>query len=153
MKYEEAIEAIKNGATVRSTRGPIAGAKGKAVGIHVLFGEDRLQFRTDEGDVWNEALDRLVVDIPPAADAPLRLYSCDVLVWATAYVKARSPEEARRLFMEQGAGEGLEVRGEGIDSRPLRYLLIDDDAPTVTFSPAMTVTEPGEQTLNFEEAE
>jgi hypothetical protein len=63
----------------------------------------------------------------------MNIYSHDIRVWATAYVRANSEDEARealRAFL----GEGLHVSGEHIDGRP--YAALED---AVTLSPAMTV--------------
>ena len=67
-----------------------------------------------------------------------KVYSADVKVWATLYVVASSAKEARRMMREQIGGylgaEGEQFFGDGFDS---------PDMPDVSFSPAMTVAEPG----------
>lgn len=75
----------------------------------------------------------------------LNLYSIDIRVCATLYIKAESEEEARRLANEQaGLGilvpddtmnqeSGPDFSGEDFDSTRL---------PTISLSPAMTLNGP-----------
>ena len=62
----------------------------------------------------------------------LKLYSIDVPVYATAYVKADSEEEAYALLV------GMEDQAIEVNDDPYAVLLEDADAPDVTISPAMT---------------
>lgn len=68
-----------------------------------------------------------------------RIYSCDVKVWATAYIVADSLAEARRIADE--------LRGDGIDAEDRGQVSGDSfdhpDLPDVTYSPAMTVEHKG----------
>jgi hypothetical protein len=68
----------------------------------------------------------------------VNLYSIDIKVVATAYVKANSEEEAR----EKAKGlhmDGLEVSGDPLISER-RY--DDPELPEISLSPAMTIYEP-----------
>lgn len=65
------------------------------------------------------------------------LYSIDIKVVATAYIKADSEEEA----LEKVKGlhlDGIEVSGDIISERQFD----DPDLPEISLSPAMTLYEP-----------
>jgi len=72
----------------------------------------------------------------------LKLYRIDVNVCATAYVKARNPDEAA-VRVRTLTGDALLVSGPGIDGRPFEDLLADtDEDTTITLSPHMTIGKP-----------
>lgn len=63
----------------------------------------------------------------------MKIYSIDVKLAATAYVRAKDEKEARRM-VKNFATNNFEFRGEAISS-----LEFDDRRlPDVSFSPAMT---------------
>ena len=66
-----------------------------------------------------------------------KLYSLDVAIYATAYVKASSEEEAKKKVTEL-CPDSLFVEGDMIDGRVYQSLM-DDDGADVTLSPAMTI--------------
>ncbi len=72
-----------------------------------------------------------------------KLYSMEVALYTTAYIKAASPEEAKRKLEQQLLSSTIEVSEDspygficGWDYD--RLLNIDDTAFDVTLSPAMT---------------
>lgn len=74
-----------------------------------------------------------------------RVYSCDITVYATAYIRATSKREAdvlalgltRKVIEVQPATHGrceIEISGRGFT---------DPELPAVSLSPAMTLGRPG----------
>jgi hypothetical protein len=71
----------------------------------------------------------------------MNVYSIDVRVYATAYIKANSAEEA--LEIAKGLKDSaLEVDDAGSDVEISGAMLDDPDLPDVSLSPAMTVVGP-----------
>lgn len=68
-----------------------------------------------------------------------KLYSVDVAIYATAYIKAESFEEARRKIEDDFMPNGLELSGGPVCGMSYDALMANDD-PTleITLSPAMT---------------
>lgn len=73
-------------------------------------------------------------------EAKLKLYSLEISVFATAYIKAKSPEEAILLAQNQLVKQGLYVDEEAtmFDGRPYDKLM-SHGIQDITVSPAMTV--------------
>jgi hypothetical protein len=72
-----------------------------------------------------------------------KLYSIDVQVWATAYIRADSEEKALEMAKAM-KGDALVVEDDGDGLFTGRYfadLFHDDDVVDLTFSPCMTVGE------------
>lgn len=68
-----------------------------------------------------------------------KLYSLEVLVYATAYVQANSPEEAKQLLEDTLVKDGIQdASGTWFSGRPYDELLNDPGSP-IALSPAMTV--------------
>lgn len=69
----------------------------------------------------------------------MKLYSLEVPVWATVYVKAETRVEAARLA-RFARGHGMELAGnDRIDSRPFAEIMADPNALKWTLSPCMTI--------------
>lgn len=68
----------------------------------------------------------------------MNLYRVEVPVWATAYIKAASPEEAVAKARDSIVNSELEA-GENctFDGRPFEEVMADEHA-AITFSPMMT---------------
>lgn len=71
----------------------------------------------------------------------LNLYSIDVSMVGTAYVKAKSPEEARRLLEEAVKADGsVYVDNDAESTMPICGKSFDNpQLPTISLSPAMTI--------------
>jgi hypothetical protein len=70
-------------------------------------------------------------------DAGPGVYSIDVRVYATAYIRAASEAEATALAM---AGDGMELREDRHNDPPIVGDQFDDpDLPALSLSPAMTI--------------
>ncbi|MCK0441216.1 hypothetical protein MUG78_17595 [Gordonia alkaliphila] len=70
-----------------------------------------------------------------------QLYSADIVVAATAYVKARSESEARQILVD-ATKDYTVINAEGADCEeiPITGSQFDDpDLPVVSMSPIMTV--------------
>ena len=81
----------------------------------------------------------------------MKLYSINVKVVATAYIKAESEEEAKRIFLERCGDGSTPLFG----SDDIRDLIEDDQfqAPELSgfsFSPAMTFYGPVDGEFDFE---
>ena len=74
------------------------------------------------------------------ARAKLKLYSLEISVFATAYIKAKSPEEALKLAQARLVKNGLYVDENAtmFDGRPYDKLM-SHSIQDITVSPAMTV--------------
>lgn len=86
-----------------------------------------------------------------------KVYSIDVPLWATAYIKADSPEEALKIAQAQARGY-VEVSGAEPDSDvAISGLRTDDpELPDVSLSPAMTIHRVGDDApveLHFDPSE
>lgn len=73
----------------------------------------------------------------------MNLYSIDVRVYATAYIKANSAEEALELARAM-KDTSLEVDDAGTEVAISGESFNDPDLPNVSLSPAMTVHGPDE---------
>jgi hypothetical protein len=69
----------------------------------------------------------------------MNVYSIDVVVYATAYIKAESEDEALKLAKELN-GETYELKGKGVSDR----MTTDPKLPKISLSPAMTCQGPSE---------
>jgi hypothetical protein len=70
-----------------------------------------------------------------------KLYSIDVQIWATAYIRADSEEQALEMAKAM-EGDSLFVEDDGpglFTGRDFADLFHDDDIVDLTFSPCMTV--------------
>lgn len=67
----------------------------------------------------------------------MNLYSMDIPVWATIYVKAKDEKEAKRIIRAQ-ASSFLEA-GTSQDFNEMQF--DNPDMPNISYSPAMTVAE------------
>lgn len=85
----------------------------------------------------------------------MKLFSADIPVFVTAYIKASTEEEARQIVKDRVAGAWIKVPDD-FDDRPFSEALADEESDrNVTYSPAMTVA-PWEfmnEDLEIEEAE
>jgi hypothetical protein len=81
----------------------------------------------------------------------MNLYSVDVKICATAYVKANSPEEALKKVVEQYGGQpgALVEVGESDDVSGRRF--DDPELPDISLSPAMTAYGPWEDDVRHVE--
>ncbi len=71
------------------------------------------------------------------------LYSIDVTLIGTLYIKADGPEEAKRLALEACLDAGMEMSPRsGGDIEIFGGAFDSEDLPDVSFSPAMTVVSP-----------
>jgi hypothetical protein len=69
----------------------------------------------------------------------MNLYSINVRIYATAYIKADSEREARRIAREL-KGDVLQLREDEDAELPISDRQYDDpDLPDVSLSPAMTI--------------
>lgn len=67
----------------------------------------------------------------------MKIYSLGVTIYATAYIKASSEEEARQLVQDELLGNWIEVaEDELFCGKPYHDLF--EDGPEVSLSPAMT---------------
>lgn len=77
-----------------------------------------------------------------------KLYSLDVTIQATAYIRAKSAAEAQRIAAKHLTTSSLELPGgqHGADAVPVSHesfaVLLSSRSPEVTFSPAMTIVNP-----------
>lgn len=82
----------------------------------------------------------------------MKLFSTDIMICATAYIKAESEEEALKIAQAELKDRGIEFsnRYQGlddnlcIDGRPYECLLDNDEE--VALSPAMTIHGPWHST-------
>ena len=81
----------------------------------------------------------------------MRVFSADVKLYATAYIKAETEEKAKALFLEhfgtQAKSENIEDVREIVDGSKLD----DEDLPEVSLSPCMTAYGTGGEDLSFDE--
>jgi hypothetical protein len=71
----------------------------------------------------------------------MKLFSHDIAIYATAYVKAETAEQAVEM-LKLFRGDTLELPPGGlIEEREYSYLMDDPHVPLITLSPAMTVAE------------
>ena len=72
----------------------------------------------------------------------MNLYSVEIQLCATAYIKAKSPEEA--FYMAQGLGKlDLELAEDHCAEVPISGQHYDDeDLPPISLSPCMTIYGP-----------
>jgi hypothetical protein len=68
----------------------------------------------------------------------MKLYSMDLALYATAYVRATSPEEARKLVQARLINNSIEVPENDLISGA-RYSWQFKHGNAVTLSPAMTI--------------
>lgn len=69
----------------------------------------------------------------------MNLYSIDIKICATAYIRAKTAAEAKRIA-EAMAFDGLELREDEYQDPPICGKGFDDPAlPDVSLSPAMTI--------------
>lgn len=79
-----------------------------------------------------------------------KLFRADVVIYGTAYVKAETAEEARRIARERLSNQGLELN----DTEFVSGLRFDDpNLPDVSLSPAATTAKGSELLPLFEEFE
>lgn len=72
----------------------------------------------------------------------MKLYSVDIKICATAYIKAKTPEEAFEIAKSLKHG-ALELSPDEYQDIPISGRQYDDpDLPDVSLSPAMTVYGP-----------
>ena len=85
----------------------------------------------------------------------MKLFSADIPVFATVYIKADTEEEARQIVKDRVAGAWITVPDD-FDDRPFSEVLADENPDSaITYSPAMTVA-PWQfmnEDLEIEEAE
>lgn len=74
----------------------------------------------------------------------MKLYTLDMQICATAYIKADSPEEALTKANQWLADAQLEVAGVDGDTIINGLRLDDPELPEVSISPAMTILGPFE---------
>lgn len=77
-----------------------------------------------------------------------KIYSMDVQMVGTAYIRADSPEQALAIAKEKLSYLGIEVHGKRISGKRFN----DPTLPSVSLSPAMTIVGPFVDPL-IEEAE
>ena len=85
----------------------------------------------------------------------MRLFSADIPVFITVYVKTNTEEEARKIIKNRVAGAWIKVP-DNFDDRPFSEVLADEDPDSaITYSPAMTVAswEFMHEDLEIEEAQ
>lgn len=69
----------------------------------------------------------------------MKLFSADITVFATVYIKADTEEEVRQIIKDRVAGSWIEVP-DNFDDRPFSEVLADEDPDSaITYSPTMTV--------------
>lgn len=71
----------------------------------------------------------------------MNVYSVELLICATAYVKANSKEEAMRKVRKL-AGQSPRIEDSGGDVPISGFQYADPRLPEVSLSPAMTIHEP-----------
>lgn len=76
----------------------------------------------------------------------MNVYSIDVKVYATAYIKAETEQDARKIA-EELKGYALELPEGGAGDLEISGMQLDNpDLPDVSLSPAMTVYGPDPDT-------
>ncbi len=64
----------------------------------------------------------------------MKIYSTDVQIWGTAYIRAENEEQALKILKEHILGQEIALDGELISGRSYD----DPDLPTASLSPAAT---------------
>ncbi|CAA2141403.1 hypothetical protein [Hyphomicrobium sp. ghe19] len=75
----------------------------------------------------------------------MNIYSIDVPIWATVYVKAESEEEAKAKMLAAAKDRSFEFDNDDDPDLPISGKQFDDpDLPEVSLSPAMTLADESE---------
>jgi hypothetical protein len=80
-----------------------------------------------------------------------KVYSADVLIYATVYIRADSPEEAKELYSKEFRGQALELLTD--DYQISNRQFDDPNLPDISLSPAMTICEDELELTELEEVE
>lgn len=69
----------------------------------------------------------------------MKLYQADIPIWATAYVRANSPEEAKAKIIAAAKDRAFEFEEDDDEELPISGKSFDDpELPDVSLSPAMS---------------
>lgn len=70
----------------------------------------------------------------------MKLYQADIPIWATAYIRANSLEEAKEKLLQAAKDRSFEFEDDDDPDLPISGKRFDDpDLPDVSLSPAMSV--------------